>query len=260
MLRLATILLKQRASGVTGCTLPFFQQQWWQFKDVEQKHKHWGEGFIHHFSGSASSPSLSIWRRKKEMGKEGLNVVKELKRLQSNTIRLNRFMHSHVSRLLKTDLLAVLAELHRQDQVFLAMKIYEVVRKEIWYRPDMFLYRDMLMMLARNKKVDEAKRVWEDLRREEVLFDHHTYGDIIRSFLDSGLPSEGMELYDEMRRSPDPPISLPYRVILKGLLPYPELREKVKEDFLELFPDMIVYDPPEDLFDDQQLIKNSEDD
>ncbi|XP_043709726.1 pentatricopeptide repeat-containing protein At1g62350-like [Telopea speciosissima] len=169
-------------------------------------------------------------------------------------------MHSHVSHLLKTDLFAVLAELQRQDQVFLAMKIYEVVRKEIWYRPDMFLYRDMLMMLARNKKVDEAKRVWEDLRREEVLFDHHTYGDIIRSFLDGGLPLEAMELYDEMRRSPDPPISLPYRVILKGLIPYPELREKVKEDFLELFPSMIVYDPPEDLFDDQQPIKESEDD
>jgi hypothetical protein len=29
-------------------------------------------------SGSASSPSLSIWRRKKEMGKEGLIVATEV--------------------------------------------------------------------------------------------------------------------------------------------------------------------------------------
>ncbi|XP_035541504.1 pentatricopeptide repeat-containing protein At1g62350-like [Juglans regia] len=97
----------------------------------------------------------------------------------------------------------------------------------------------MLMMLARNKKVDEAKRVWED---------QHTFGDITRAFLDSLLPSEAMDIYDEMRLSPDPPISLPFRVILKGLLTYPELREKIKDDFLELFPDMFVYDPPEDLF------------
>lgn len=135
-----------------------------------------------------------------------------------------------------------------------------MVRKEIWYRPDMFFYRDMLMMLARNKKVDEVKRVWEDLKREEVHFDQHTFGDIIRVFLDSGLPSEAMDIYDEMRQSPDPPLSLPYRVILKGLLPYPELREKVKDDFLELFPNMIIYDPPEDLFEDQQWSKDSEDD
>ncbi|KAM1206276.1 hypothetical protein PS2_006959 [Malus domestica] len=138
--------------------------------------------------------------------------------------------------------------------------IYDMVRKEIWYRSDMFFYRDMLMMLARNKKVDETKKVWGDLKREEVLFDQHTFGDIMRAFLDSGLPLEAMEIYGEMTQSPDPPISLPFRVILKGLLPYPELREKVKDDFLELFPDMIVYDPPEDLFEDKEWKRESEDD
>ncbi|GMN43714.1 hypothetical protein TIFTF001_012914 [Ficus carica] len=133
------------------------------------------------------------------------------------------------------------------------------VRKEIWYRPDMFFYRDMLMMLSRNKKVDEVKKVWEDLKREEVLFDQHTFGDLVRAFLDNGLTSEAMDIYDEMRRSPDPPISLPFRVILKGLIPYPELREKVKDDFLELFPSMIVYDPPEDLFEDEDWRRRDSD-
>ncbi|KAJ6964768.1 hypothetical protein NC652_002870 [Populus alba x Populus x berolinensis] len=255
------------------------------------------------------------------MGKEGLMAAKELKRLQSNPVRLDRFIKSNVSRLLKSDILAVLAEFQRQDQVFLCMKwcqeiafvlsigetkgkvlscwfiskrevvfewsstgfekkmllskcvrlasraasvsilqLYDVVRKEIWYRPDMFFFRDMLMMLARNKKVDEANQVWRDLRREEVLFDQHTFGDIIRAFLDNGLPSKAMDIYEEMRQSPDPPISLPFRVILKGLIPFPELREQVKDDFLELFPDMIVYDPAEDLFEDQERENDREDD
>lgn len=194
------------------------------------------------------------------MGKEGLMAAKELKRLQSNPVRLDRFIKSNVSRLLKSDLLAVLAEFQRQDQVFLCMKLYDVVRKEIWYRPDMFFFRDMLMMLARNKKVDEANQVWRDLRREEVLFDQHTFGDIIRAFLDNGLHSKAMDIYEEMRQSPDPPISLPFRVILKGLIPFPELREQVKDDFLELFPDMIVYDPAEDLFEDQERENDREDD
>ncbi|KAK6138244.1 hypothetical protein DH2020_027991 [Rehmannia glutinosa] len=206
----------------------------------------------HVITGAASSPSLSIWRRKKEMGKEGLMVAKELKRLQCHPLRFERFMKTHVSRLLKSDLVAVLVEFQRQNLVSLSMKLYDVVRKETWYRPDMFFYRDMLMMLARNKKVDEARTVWGDLKREEVLFDQHTFGDLIRAFLDSGLPDEAMRIYDEMRCSPDPPLSLPFRVILKGLIPYPELREKVKDDFLELFPGMIIYDPPEDLFDDDQ--------
>uniref|UniRef100_A0A1D1XDS0 Pentatricopeptide repeat-containing protein At1g62350 n=1 Tax=Anthurium amnicola TaxID=1678845 RepID=A0A1D1XDS0_9ARAE len=213
----------------------------------------WGAGAVRRSSAStASSPSLSIWRRKKEMGKEGLFVVHELKRLTRSGgggPRLEGFVRSHVSRLVRTDLLAVLAELQRQDLVLLSMKIYGLVRKEIWYRPDMFFYRDMLMLLARNKKAEEAKQVWVDARREEVQFDQHTYGDIVRAFSDGGLPALAMEFYDEMRQSPDPPLSLPFRVILKGLIPFPDLRQKVKDDFLELFPDMLVYDPPEDIFD-----------
>lgn len=194
------------------------------------------------------------------MTKEGLIAAKELKRFRSNPLRLDRVIKSNVSRLLKSDLLSVLAEFQRQDQVFLCMKLYDVVRKEIWYRPDMYFYRDMLMMLARNKKVDESKLVWEDLKNEGVLFDQHTFGDLVRAFLDGGLPSEAMDIYNEMRSSPDPPLSLPFRVMLKGLIPYPELREKVKDDFLELFPDMIVYDPPEDLFDDEDGGTSSSDD
>ncbi|KAL9250047.1 Pentatricopeptide repeat-containing protein [Drosera capensis] len=163
-------------------------------------------------------------------GRGGLIVAKELKRLQSNPQRLDGFIRGSVSRLQKSDLVAVLAEFQRQDQLF------EVMRQEIWYRPDMFFYRDTLMMLAKNKVVDEVKQVWADLKGEEVLFDQHTLGDIMRVFLDSGLPKEAMKIYYEMRQSPDPPFSLPYRVILKGLVPYPELSEKVKDDFLELFP------------------------
>lgn len=75
-------------------------------------------------SSLASKPSLSIWRRKKELGKEGLIIAKELKRLQSNPIRLDRFVQSNVSRLLKSDLVAVLAEFQRQDNVFLSMKVH----------------------------------------------------------------------------------------------------------------------------------------
>ena len=129
------------------------------------------------------------------------------------------------------------------------LQIYGVVRKEIWYRPDMYFYRDMLYMLARNKKVDETRQVWADLKSEDVLFDQHTYGDIVRAFCDAGLIDLAMEIYEDMRNSPEPPLSLPFRVILKGLVPYPELRGKIKQDFLELFPDMIVYDPPDSLSD-----------
>jgi hypothetical protein len=52
-----------------------------------------------------------------------LIVAKELKRLQSHLVCLDQFIRSHVSRLLKSDLVTVLAELQRQEQVFLCMKV-----------------------------------------------------------------------------------------------------------------------------------------
>ncbi|KAL8463994.1 hypothetical protein ACS0TY_033798 [Phlomoides rotata] len=78
-----------------------------------------------HLAASSSSPSLSIWRRKKEMGKEGLMVAKELKRLQNNPVRFERFMKTNVSRLLKSDLVAVLVEFQRQNLVPLSMKFVQ---------------------------------------------------------------------------------------------------------------------------------------
>ncbi|XP_045808182.1 pentatricopeptide repeat-containing protein At1g62350-like isoform X2 [Trifolium pratense] len=77
-------------------------------------------------TGSASKPSLSIWRRNKELGKEGLIITKELKRLQSDPVRLDRFVRSNVSRLLKSDLVSVLFEFQRQDNVFLSIKIFRL--------------------------------------------------------------------------------------------------------------------------------------
>ena len=78
--------------------------------------------------GGPPPQSMSIWRRKKEMGKEGLMAVAQLKRLAAlppagGHPRLEQFMRSHVSRLLRTDLLAVQAELLRQDHVILSMKV-----------------------------------------------------------------------------------------------------------------------------------------
>ena len=79
-------------------------------------------------TAASSSPSLSIWRRKKEMGKEGLMAVAQLKRLAAlpptgGHQRMEQYMRLHVSRLLRTDLLAVLFELLRQDHVLLSMKV-----------------------------------------------------------------------------------------------------------------------------------------
>ncbi|XP_072955597.1 protein THYLAKOID ASSEMBLY 8-like, chloroplastic [Typha angustifolia] len=193
-------------------------------------------------------PRGPLWRGKKLIGKEALFVILGLKRFKDDEEKLEKFIKSHVRRLLKMDKIAVLAELERQEEVELALKMFKVIQKEDWYKPDIYLYKDLIVALARSKKMEEAMQVWESMKKEELFPDSQTYAEVIRGFLRYGSPSDAMNIYEDMKKSPDPPEELPFRILLKGLLPHPLLRNRVKQDFEELFPERHIYDPPEEIF------------
>ncbi|KAK4777681.1 hypothetical protein SAY87_017868 [Trapa incisa] len=193
-------------------------------------------------------PRGPLWRGKKLIGKEALFVVQGLKRFKEDGEKLDRFIHTHVSRLLKLDMVAVLGELQRQGEVSLAIKIFRIIQKEYWYKPDVYLYKDLIVALARAQKMDEAMQLWDSMKKDGLFPDSQTYTEIIRGFLRDGSPADAMNVYEDMKLSPDPPEELPFRILLKGLLPHPLLRNRVKQDFEELFPDRHIYDPPEEIF------------
>ncbi|GLJ11617.1 hypothetical protein SUGI_0172940 [Cryptomeria japonica] len=197
---------------------------------------------------SDGRPRGALWRSRKLISKEALFVVQEIKRVKHDAALLTSFMKTHVSRLLKVDLLAVLVELERQGEITLTLKIFDAIKNEPWYKPDVFLFKDMIIVLAKHKKMEEAMQVWKDMRSGKLEPDIPTYTEVIRGFLQYGSPTDAMNIYEEMKQSPHPPEELPYRVLLKGLFPNPLLRNKVKQDFEETFPDRHVYDPPEELF------------
>ncbi|GAV78319.1 PPR_2 domain-containing protein [Cephalotus follicularis] len=202
-------------------------------------------GFRHYHDGRPRGP---LWRGKKLIGKEALFVILGLKRFKDDEERLQKFIKTHVIRLLKMDMVAVLTELERQEETSLAVKVFEIIRKQGWYKPDVFIYKDLIISLARCKKMDEAMRLWESMRKEELFPDDQTYTEVIRGFLRDGSPADAMNIYEDMVKSPDPPEELPFRILLKGLLPHPLLRNRVKKDFEELFPEKHAYDPPEEIF------------
>lgn len=202
-------------------------------------------GFKLYHDGRPRGP---LWRGKKLIGKEALFVILGLKRFKDDEEKLEKFIKTHVVRLLKMDLIAVLCELERQEEVALAVKVFKVIRRQDWYRPDAFLYKDLIIALAKCQKMDDAMQLWEDMRKENLFPDSQTYTEMIRGFLRHGSPADAMNIYEDMTKSPEPPEELPFRILLKGLLPHPLLRNRVKQDFEELFPERHVYDPPEEIF------------
>ncbi|XP_027184605.1 protein THYLAKOID ASSEMBLY 8-like, chloroplastic [Coffea eugenioides] len=193
-------------------------------------------------------PRGPLWRGKKMIGKEALFVILGLKKFKEDDEKLERFVKNHVLRLLKMDMVAVLNELERQQEVSLAIKIFRAIQKQDWYKPDVYLYKDLIIALARGRKMDEAMELWESMRKEDLFPDSQTYTEVIRGFLRYGSPADAMNIYEDMKKSPEPPEELPFRILLKGLLPHPLLRNRVKQDFEEIFPDRHIYDPPEEIF------------
>ncbi|KAK4356815.1 hypothetical protein RND71_022425 [Anisodus tanguticus] len=176
------------------------------------------------------------------IGKEALFVILGLKRFKDDEEKLDKFVITHVLRLLKMDMIAVLNELERQEEVFW------VIQKQAWYQPDVYLYKDLIIALARRRKMDDAMKLWESMRKEDLFPDCQTFTEVIRGFLRDGSPADAMNIFEDMKKSPYPPEELPFRVLLKGLLPHPLLRNRVKQDFEEIFPERHIYDPPEEIF------------
>ncbi|CAK9133638.1 unnamed protein product [Ilex paraguariensis] len=187
-------------------------------------------------------PRGPLWRGKKLIGKEALFVILGLKRFKDDEEKVENFIKNHVLRLLKMDMIAVLTELERQEEIF------KVIQKQDWYKPDVYLFKDLIVALAKCKKMDYAMQMWENMRKEGLFPDYQTYAEVIRGFLRYGSPADAMNIYEDMKNSPEPPEELPFRILLKGLLPHPLLRNRVKQDFEEIFPDQHIYDPPEEIF------------
>ncbi|GLU02295.1 hypothetical protein SLE2022_195490 [Rubroshorea leprosula] len=202
-------------------------------------------GFRQYHDGRPRGP---LWRGKKLIGKEALFVILALKRFKDDEEKLQKIIKSHVLRLLKMDMIAVLSELERQEETSLAVKVFEVIQKQDWYKPDVYLYKDLILALAKSRKMDEAMKLWESMKKENLFPDSQTYTEVIRGFLRDGSPADAMNIYEDMIKSPDPPEELPFRILLKGLLPHPLLRNKVKKDFEQIFPEKHAYDPPEEIF------------
>ncbi|KAL4193926.1 hypothetical protein AMTRI_Chr06g201680 [Amborella trichopoda] len=99
-------------------------------------------------------PRGPLWRGKKLIGKEALFIISGLKRFKDDEGQLDKFVKSHVSRLLKMDMVAVLCELERQEEVILALKVRD------------FLVNLYLIFLLLN-------RIKQDF--EEMFPDRHVY-------------------------------------------------------------------------------------
>lgn len=182
-----------------------------------------------------SLPRGPFWKGRRG-SKEALLVVRELRRAKGSHSRIDQVLQVKVARLLKIDLLAVLNELQRLDEVDLALEIFCVVRQESWYKPEVYLYRDMLNCLGRNKRAAQCRIVLNDLKREGIKPTGSLCLELVSAYLQHGMVSEAIEVFDEVKGAGGCD-KLMYRILMKGLdgLGLSDLRSNFKKEYIEKF-------------------------
>lgn len=186
-------------------------------------------------------PRGALWRGRKGIGKEALHVLCDVKRVKNDSLRLGNTLQSKAARLLKTDLLAVLQELQRQHEVDLALKIFNMVRKEVWYKPDIYLYKDMLACLAKAKRVAECETILKDLKTEGLPPDGLLLTEVMTVYLECGMLPQAMETFEAMRQGSCPPDLPAFKVLLKYLkrMGKKDLRAKIRRECLEFYEGIV---------------------
>ncbi|KAL1560070.1 Pentatricopeptide repeat superfamily protein [Salvia divinorum] len=101
----------------------------------------------------------------------------------------------------------------KHGEVSLAVEMFKVIKKQVWYKPDVYLCNDLIVALTRWKKMDGAMDLLQSMRQEDLFLDSQTYIEVNCGFLQYGSPADAMNIYEDMKKSPDLPEQLPFRIL-----------------------------------------------
>lgn len=105
--------------------------------------------------------------------------------------------------------------------------VFDYIRREIWYKPDIKLYCDMILVFGKSRMVENAQEVFDEMQEEGLAPDTRSYSEMIGVFLKGGMVGKAMEMYGEMKESGCVPDKLTLTILIRNL-------EKAGEDELVL--------------------------
>lgn len=165
--------------------------------------------------GLRNGPRKPMWRSR-VLSSEAIQAVQSVK-LAKSADKLEEMLKNKLSRLLKADVLDTLNELQRQNEVHLALKVFNFVRNEEWYTPDLSLFNSMIMMLGKNKFIEMAEQLFVHMIKEGLQPDSRTYTELIGAYFRVDLIEKAMEMYELMKISGFCPDKLTMSILIRNL-------------------------------------------
>ncbi|KAL3514924.1 hypothetical protein ACH5RR_021826 [Cinchona calisaya] len=152
---------------------------------------------------------------------EAIQTVQALKRVKANSsgpLELEPALETSFRRLLKLDMLAVLRELIRQNQCYLALKVFEEIQKEHWYKPQISLYAELISLLGSNGLLEEVEIIFIKLKKEHYLEpDIKGFNALLENLANFNLTGLAVECFHLMKSTGCDLDKLSYKILINGL-------------------------------------------
>lgn len=177
--------------------------------------------------------------RGRTLSTEAILAVQALKRTRGDDCNVEQVISTAVGRLLRSDLVAALAELRRQGQWRLACKVFVATRKEFSSNPDYSLYAVIVEAMARNGMREDIGLLVSDLLAEREKSGGFWTEDIrgltrvVKALIGAGSGKAVKNMYREMKRRNCVPDEFLFKDLIRGLrgLGEGEIADDVQKDF-----------------------------
>ncbi|KAM7266318.1 hypothetical protein ACFE04_004215 [Oxalis oulophora] len=166
--------------------------------------------------GLRGGPRRPLWSAR-VLSTESIQAVQSLKLSKSSPTKIQTVFNTKINRLIKSDLLDALGELLRQNELLLALKVFEFVQQEVWYEPDVFLYCDMIQLMGKNQMIEEAEELFLSLEKNGLKPNARAFNEMIGAYFQVGMTEKAMQTYARMKESDCAPDRLTFMILIRNL-------------------------------------------
>lgn len=99
------------------------------------------------------------------------------------------------------------------------LQVFELLREQLWYRPNSGVYIKLIVMLGKCKQPEKAREVFQAMITEGCVVNHESYTALLSAYSRSGLLDKAFFLLNHMKNTPDcQPDVQTYSILIKSCL------------------------------------------
>ncbi|KAL8529159.1 hypothetical protein ACS0TY_006567 [Phlomoides rotata] len=100
-----------------------------------------------------------------------------------------------------------------------ALKVFELLREQLWYKPNSGIYIKLIVMLGKCKQPEKAHTLFQAMIDEGCVVDHEAFTGLMSAYSRSALFDEAFSILEKMKKIPNcQPDVFTYSILIKSCL------------------------------------------